>query len=235
MLLKLHAMAVALLVFALWAAWRISLRNARAACLCGTMDRALLWLLSFLQPVVREFARLRGMLLYAARPTWQPHLPDILPPLMPGKRSLQLATLAFWSETSRDRHHLLDALRAELAAKRRVYREDDGWRWFDIEMAPQADLSRALLTVTEYHGDGKCLTRVRCMLRLRHGLVWNLVLWLGFTGLLATLPLPAGWIGVIGGGGTLVAIPLVLRFIRRDLTAMVRRAAVEAGMPESTK
>ena len=76
----------------------------------------LLWLLSFLQPVVREFARLRGMLLYAARPTWQPHLPDILPPLMPGKRSLQLATLAFWSETSRDRHHLLDALRAAFDA-----------------------------------------------------------------------------------------------------------------------
>jgi len=235
MLLKLHAMSVALLVFALWAAWRISLRNARAACLSGTIDRALLWLLSFLQPVVREFARLRGMLLYAARPTWLPHMPDILPPLMPGKRSLQLATLAFWSETNRDRHHLLDALRAELAAKRRVYREDDGWRWFDIEMAPQADLSRALLTVSEYHGDGKCLTRVRCMLRLRHGLVWNLVLWLGFTGLLATLPLPVGWIGVIGGGGTLVTILLVLRFIRRDLTAMVRRAAAEAGMPESTK
>lgn len=235
MLLKLHAVAVALVVFALWAAWRISLRNARAACLGGTIDRGLLWLLSFLQPVVREFARLRGMLLYAARPTWQPHMPDILPPLMPGKRSLQLATLAFWSETNRDRHHLLDALRAELAAKRRVYREDDGWRWFDIEMAPQADLSRALLTVSEYHGDGKCLTRVRCMLRLRHGLLWNLVLWLVFTGLLATLPLPAGWIGVIGGGGTLVAIPLVLRFIRRDLTAMVRRAAVEARMPESTK
>jgi glycosyltransferase involved in cell wall biosynthesis len=235
MLLKLHAMSVALVVFALWAAWRISLRNARAACLSGTIDRALLWLLSFLQPVVREFARLRGMLLYAARPTWQPHLPDILPPLMPGKRSLQLATLTFWSETNRDRHDLLDALRAELTAKRRVYREDDGWRWFDIETAPQADLSRALLTVTEYHGDGKCLTRVRCMLRLRHGLVWNLVLWLGFTGLLATLPLPVGWIGVIGGGGTLVAIPLVLRFIRRDLTAMVRRAAAEAGMPESTK
>jgi hypothetical protein len=195
----------------------------------------LLWLLSFLQPVVREFARLCGMLIYAARPTWRPHLPEILPPLKPGKISLTLTKLSFWSEEGRDRHHLLDALRGVLAEKRRLYREDDGWRWFDFELDPHSDLSRAFITVTEYHGQGRCLTRVRCLLRVRRGLVWNLVLWLGFTGLLATLPMPIGLLGVIGAGGTLIGIPLALRFIRRDLTAMLHEAVKQAGMPESTK
>jgi hypothetical protein len=201
----------------------------------GWRDGALLWLLSFLQPVVRELARLWGMLVEGARPTWRPHLPDILPPLKPGKISLTLTTLSFWSEEGRDRHYLLDALRKVLAENRRMVREDDGWRWFDFELAPHSDLSRAFMTVTEYHGQGRCLTRVRCLLRVRRGLVWNLALWLGFAGLLATLPMPIGLLGVIGAGGTLIGIPLALRFIRRDLTSMLREAAEQAGMPEATK
>lgn len=233
--MRLESVAVMMLMFAGWAAWRISRRNAHASCLHGVRDGALLWLLSFLQPVVREFARLCGMLIYAARPTWRPHLPEILPPLKPGKISLTLTTLSFWSEEGRDRHHLLDALRGVLAEKRRLYREDDGWRWFDFELDPHSDLSRAFITVTEYHGQGRCLTRVRCLLRVRRGLVWNLVLWLGFAGLLATLPMPIGLLGVIGAGGTLIGIPLALRFIRRDLTAMLHEAAKQAGMTEATK
>jgi hypothetical protein len=91
------------------------------------------------------------------------------------------------------------------------------------------------MTVTEYHGHDRCLTRVRCMLRVRRGLVWNLALWLGFAGLLAMLPMPIGLLGVIGAGGTLIGIPLALRFIRRDLVSMLNEAAAKAGMPESTK
>lgn len=235
LILRLESVALLLLLFAAWAAWRISRRNAHAACLTSVRDGALLWLLSFLQPVVREFARLWGMLVEGARPTWRPHLPDILPPLKPGKISLPLTTLSFWSEDGRDRHHLLSALRVVLAEERRVYREDDGWRWFDFELAPHSDLSRAFMTVTEYHGHDRCLTRVRCMLRVRRGLVWNLALWLGFAGLLAMLPMPIGLLGVIGAGGTLIGIPLALRFIRRDLVSMLNEAAAKAGMPESTK
>jgi hypothetical protein len=235
LVLRLESVAVMMVMFAAWAAWRISRRNAHAACLNGWRDGALLWLLSFLQPVVREQARLWGMVVEGARPTWRPHLPDILPPLKPGKISLTLATLSFWSEDGHDRHQLLAALRAVLAEKRSLYREDDGWRWFDLELSPHSDLSRAFMTVTEYHGNGRCLTRVRCLLRVRRGLVWNLVLWLAFSGLMATLPMPIGLLGLLGAGGTLFGIPLALRLIRRDLANITHEAAEQAGMPAATK
>jgi hypothetical protein len=241
LVVKLPALAAALLFFAIWAAWRISARNARAASLRGWLDRALLLLLSFLQPVVREFARLRGMILYAARPTWRPHLPDILPPVKPRKISIRLATLTFWSESGGDRYHLIEALRHHFVHERRLFRQDDGWRWFDLELNPQNDLSCSLLTVTEYYGGGRCLTRVRCMLRLRRGLVWNVVLWLAFAALLATLPLPIGLLGLIGGGATLVLIPVAIHLIRRDLITLTQTAAqsvelsvVSAATPQST-
>lgn len=228
--LRQHGLAVALAAFAGWAAWRVSARNARHAGLHGITDRLLLWLLSFLQPVVREFARLRGMLLYAARPTWHPGLPDILPPLKPRKISLPCITCSFWSEDGRDRHHLLRALRQELDRRRAIYREDDGWRWFDIELVPQNDLSRSILTVTEYHGGGRCLTRVRAMLRLRRGLVWNLLLWLAFATVLATLPLPIGFLGITALAATLILIPVAVVLIRRDMTALIHAAAETAGL-----
>jgi hypothetical protein len=233
--LRLEPVALLLLVFASWAAWRISRRNAQAVCLGGLRDGTLLWLLSFLQPVVREFARLSGMFIGGARPTWRPHAPDILPPLKPGKISITLTTLSFWSEEGHDRHCLLNALRHVLTENRRMVREDDGWRWFDFELAPHSDLSQAFMTVTEYHGHRRCLTRVRCMLRIRRGLFWNLALGLGLACLLATLPLPIGFFGVIGVVGILIGIPLALRFIRLDMKSMLHQAAVQAGMPEATK
>lgn len=233
--LRLEPVALLLLVFASWAAWRISRRNAQAVCLGGLRDGTLLWLLSFLQPVVREFARLSGMFIGGARPTWRPHAPDILPPLKPGKISITLTTLSFWSEEGHDRHCLLNALRHVLTENRRMVREDDGWRWFDFELAPHSDLSQAFMTVTEYHGHRRCLTRVRCMLRIRRGLVWNLALGLVLACLLATLPLPIGFFGVIGVVGILIGIPLALRFIRLDMKSMLHQAAVQAGMPEATK
>ena len=91
------------------------------------------------------------------------------------------------------------------------------------------------MTVTEYHGKGRCLTRVRCLLRVRRGLVWNLVLWLAFSGLMATLPMPIGLLGLLGAGGTLIGIPLALRVIRRDLANITHEAAEQAGMPAATK
>lgn len=230
LVLKSPLVATAFLAFALWASWRISSRNAHASSLRGTANRSLLWLLSFLQPIIREFARLRGMILYTARPTWQPALPDILPPLKPRKISTEVAEFALWSDSNADRHAFLAALRAELARRRRIYREDDGWRWFDLELSPQNDLSSSLLTVTEYHGHGRCLTRVRAMLRVRRGLVWNLLLWIAFAGLLATLPMPLGLLGIIGVSITLTLVPAAIYFTRRELISLTQTAAQRAGL-----
>jgi hypothetical protein len=217
-------------VFAMAAAWRVAARNGRLCGLNSGFDFMVLSWLCFLQPVVREMARVRGMITHSARPTWQPVLPEIIPPLKPRKHSLCLATRAFWSSENGDRHALLDALVRELERQRRVIRLDDGWRWHDIEVSPQKEVSRAFLTVTEYHGNGRCLTRVRCLLRLSRAAVWNVLLWVAFTGLLAAWAAPVKWFGWTGLALTFATLFFGSLKVRGDLIRLLERAAEQAKL-----
>lgn len=226
-------MALGLLGFALWSAWQVSARNAATANIHGVRDRLLLWWLSFLQPMVREWARLRGMLTLGARPSRHPLLPDIMPPTRPHKVTFNLGTLRFWSETGADREVWLEELRKVLRAAHILFREDDGWRWFDVEAWPWSGTSRAFLSVTEFHGDGRCLTRVRLLLRIRRSLGLNLLLWfviatiLMVTGLHALLVL-----GLVAGIAIGLVLPLGVWVIRREMCKLARAAASKAGLVE---
>lgn len=225
--------AAGLLGFALWSAWQVSARNAAAANLRGLRDRLLLWWLSFLQPMVREKARLDGMLKLGARPSRHPLLPDIMPPMRPHKITLSLGTLRFWSESGADREAWLQELGKVLRAAHILFREDDGWRWFDVETWPWSEVSRAFLSVTEFHPDERRLTRVRLLLRIRRSLGWNLLLWfviatiLMVAGLHALLVLGLAAIIVIG-----LVLPLGVWIIRREMCKLARAAASKAGMVE---
>lgn len=64
-----------------------------------------------MQPVVREWARLRGMITLGARPSRRPVLPEIIPPEMPHKRAITLGALRFWSETGVNRDAWLHEMR----------------------------------------------------------------------------------------------------------------------------
>lgn len=225
--------ALGVLLFALWSAWRVSTHNANSAGLHGVWNRLLLWILSWLQPVVRECARLRGMLKLGARPSWKPTLPEIIPPEMPHKQAITLGTLKFWSEDNVTRDAWLDALRRSFRAAHIIFRQDDGWRWFDVEAWPNASLSRAFLSVTEYHGEGRCLTRVRLILRMRRGLWWNLLLWF----IVAAILMAAGLhslmvLGIAAASAVVVLIPLGLWLIRREMQKLARHAAQAAGLTE---
>jgi glycosyltransferase involved in cell wall biosynthesis len=225
--------SVAAWVFAMSAAWRVSRHNANTAGLHDTPDRLLLWLLCWVQPVVREWARLLGMVKLGARPSWKPVLPEIVPPEMPHKHAIPLGTLAFWSENGVTREAWLDEMRRSLKASHVIFRQDDGWRWFDLELWPNHELSRAFLSVTEYHGEGRCLTRVRLMLRVRRGLGWNLVLWF----IVSTILMAAGLhtVMLLGTAAVLAAavfIPLGAWMIRREMRKLARDAAKAAGLSE---
>ncbi|OYW71566.1 MAG: hypothetical protein B7Z37_27455, partial [Verrucomicrobia bacterium 12-59-8] len=225
--------AAGLLGFALWAAWQVSARNAAAANIRGMCDRLLLWWLSFLQPVVREWARLRGMLALGARPSCSPQLPDIIPPSRPHKITLSLGTLCFWSETGVTREGWLHELRKVLRSAHILFREDDGWRWFDIEAWPWSEVSRAFLSVTEFHADGRCLTRVRLLLRIRRGFWMNLLLWL----IVAAILMAAGLhtllvLGAVAAIAIALLIPLGVWIIRREMRKLARAAATSAGLVE---
>lgn len=226
-------LALGVLLFALWAAWRTSTHNADAAGLRGLRDRLLLGWLSGAQPVVREWARLLGMLRLGARPTWQPVLPEIMPPEMPHKQAVSLGTLKFWSEAGVTREAWLEALRHTLKTSHVIFRQDDGWRWFDIEAWPNGTLSRAFLSVTEYHGEGRCLTRVRLILRMRRGLGLNLLLWLA----VAAIIMAAGLhtlllLGILATLGVGLVLPAGLWLIRREMQKSARQAAQAAGLVE---
>ena len=226
-------LAAACLVFALWAAWRVSKHNAGTAGLHGWRDRLLLWALSWMQPVVRESARLLGMLRLRAWPAWRPLLPEIVPPELPHKQAIALGTLKFWSETGVTRDAWLEALRRSLKASHIIFRQDDGWRWFDIETWPNAALSRAFLSVTEYHGEGRCLTRVRLLLRMRRGLGLNLLLWLAVGAIIMAAGLHTLLLlGIAAAGGVLVIVPAGLWLIRREMQKAARQAAKAAGLVE---
>lgn len=226
-------LALGVLLFPVWSAWRISFHNAESAGLHGAGDRLLLWALAWMQPVVREWARLLGMLKLRARPTWAPMLPEIMPPEMPHKHAITLGTLKFWSDKDITRDAWLSAMRQTLKTAHIIFRQDDGWRWFDIETWPNGALSRAFLSVTEYHGEGRCLTRVRLILRLRRGWGLNLLLWLAVTAIIVSSGLHT--LLLLGIAATLVVlmvVPLGLWMIRREMRKLTRHAAQAAGLAE---
>jgi hypothetical protein len=72
----------------------------------------------------------------------------------PGRR-------VYWSEEGRDRHHLLGAIFQLLEEEGWRYSSDTGWNEWDIQIYGNFWWSMVAQTVTEYHGAGKCLTRVR--------------------------------------------------------------------------
>lgn len=226
-------LALGLLGFAGWSAWQVSARNAAATSIHGPLDRLLLWWLSFLQPVVREWARLRGMMALGARPSRHPLLPDIIPPTRPHKITLSLGTLCFWSETGITRDAWLQELRKALRAAHIIYREDDGWRWFDIEAWPWSEVSRAFLSVTEFHANGRCLTRVKLLLRIRRSFVWNMLLWLIVTAILMAAGLHMLLVlGLVAVLAIVLLLPLGVWFIRREMRRLARSAASSAGLIE---
>src|SRR5206468_6407731 len=77
-----------------------------------------------------------------------------------------LSRRVFWNEQRRDRHYLLGALFESLEEEGWRYSTDSGWNDWDIQIYGNFWWSIALQTVTEYHGGGKCLTRVRLRNRM---------------------------------------------------------------------
>ncbi len=141
-----------LLAVALYAAWR----RGDSREVSGWSARLLLWLLCLAQPVVRDWARLKGMVMLGARPAFKPFLPYIVPPRRPAKNTRKCLELAFWSDAGAGREAWIQEFRNVLAEDRLTAREDDGWRWFDFELFDLVGLA----SVTEYHGGLKMLTRI---------------------------------------------------------------------------
>ena len=126
--------------------------------------RLLVMLLAFVQPLVRGWSRYFTWLHFKRTPRSVIRAHEYLPA---GRSAMgRLGRRIFWSEGGRDRHYLLGAIFQLLEEEGWRYSTDTGWNEWDIQIYGNFWWSIALQTVTEYHGGGKCLTRVRLRDRL---------------------------------------------------------------------
>jgi GT2 family glycosyltransferase len=120
--------------------------------------RLLVMCLAFVQPLVRGFSRYFTWLHFKRTPRSVISTHEQLPPGVMGRG---LRRRVFWSEDGKDRHHLLGAIFQLLEEEGWRYSIDTGWKEWDIQIYGNFWWSIVLQTVTEYHGGGKQLTRVR--------------------------------------------------------------------------
>src|SRR5947207_3390948 len=136
--------------------------------------RLLVMLLALAQPLVRGFSRYFTWLHFKRTPgsviRAHEHLPER------AHFAGILGRRVFWSEQGRDRHYLLGSIFQLLDEEGWRYSTDSGWNEWDIQIYGNFWWSIALQTVTEYHGGGKCLTRVRLRSRLvTTTIIFNLI------------------------------------------------------------
>ena len=120
--------------------------------------RLLVMCLAFVQPLVRGFSRYFTWLHFKRTPRSVISTHEQLPAAAMGRG---LRRRVFWSEEDRDRHHLLGAIFQLLEEEGWRYSIDTGWKEWDIQIYGNFWWSTVLQTVTEDHGGGKKLTRVR--------------------------------------------------------------------------
>ncbi len=215
---------------AAWAAWMRMRKHESGPTRLGIRGRSLLWLLCLLQPVVRECSRLAGMIRLGSRPSWHPSLPEIIVPRRPRKWTVPLSVVCFWNEQGRGRSQWAEAFRVLLREQTVPFREDEGWRWFDFELHPAWPVSLAVTTVTEHHGQGRCLTRIRANARIRRHLAVLLAAWLlgCLAEKLAFIALPRWLHGVMAALAVTVFLAAGWQWIAAG--RLIRLAAHAAGL-----
>ena len=179
--------------------------------------------LCWLHPIVREGARLRGMITLGARPSWQPTLREVFEPSKPRRISLPLGEWSFWSESGADRQTFLTHLAEVLKGSGQESETDTGWRRHDLETPVLSHLRCSVLTVTEYHAGDRTLTRVHCRVRMRG---WELALLM----VLFALQGFDIWHGEWEESLILLFIFFLAAHLRFKIKRFIRKAAEQTGM-----
>ena len=190
--------------------------------------RLLVIILAFAQPLVRGFSRYFTWFRFKRTPASVIRKHEHLPERIRAEGSLSRRT--YWSEQGRDRHYLLGALFELLEEEGWRYSTDSGWNDWDIQMYGNFWWSIALQTVTEYHGGGKCLTRVRLRNRM---VITTIILNLIAISLLIYRQLNVSHIdlwSIIGYVLFLIFLGTRARALKSRVAELVELAALRAGL-----
>jgi hypothetical protein len=130
----------------------------------GLVSRLLVLVFSYLQPLVRSFHRYRTRLFYVhptAGAPWVTAATSVRFPFTGQK------TIAYWSETGRDRMEMLERV-VEFLSKNRWGRiVDSGWTDWDLRIYCHPLVYLQVRTTQENHGGNRRLVRVHHKMRLR--------------------------------------------------------------------
>jgi len=121
--------------------------------------RLLVTFLALAQPLVRGWTRYYVWLKFKRTPknVIETHEEDFRP-----ARGSSITNLEFWDEeTGKGREALLPATIEALEKENWSYSMDTGWKDWDVQVYGSFWWGIEMLTVTEYHGGPKALTRVR--------------------------------------------------------------------------
>lgn len=136
-------------------------------------SRPLVSCLSFLQPIVRGWARYRGHLTLHQPPLSVHENLDSLSTQYEGR---PCAEAAYWNERGMERPAFIATVRRRLDQRNWPYRPDTGWDSFDLEILGSRWSRLDLMTAGEIHGEGRRLFRCRYVARwspLAHAVFWS--------------------------------------------------------------
>jgi GT2 family glycosyltransferase len=150
-----------MLLLTLYAAWRRArLQPPPAHTAPFWKGRLLLWMLCLVQPIIRDWGRLKGMIKLRALPSGTTTWPGKHLTRRPSAPRDHWQHETFWSEKGLGREELLRAMRLLASSHDLTWRETGDHSTCDAILVTRQRKRVGVTTVTEYHADGKCLTRV---------------------------------------------------------------------------
>jgi GT2 family glycosyltransferase len=155
----LRVLPVVMIGLTLWAGWMYMVHAQLESRFDGYRSRLLLFYLSLRQPLVRGWARYFTWL----RHKRTPKLVELSPQEWPHHRPSwwRCRCLEFWSQDGKSRLELLPGLKEMFEAEGWRFICDNGWSHWDFQIFANQWWHIDLLTQSEYHAAGACLTRVR--------------------------------------------------------------------------
>ncbi|MDA0810909.1 MAG: glycosyltransferase [Verrucomicrobia bacterium] len=143
-----------------WNAWKRTSRRRIDPRFDSRRARAMLWLMTLIQPIARGATRS----LHSAKLMAVPRGAIFGGTLLRFPRIAfwkKVGQIAVWNEEGKNRDDLLAKIVKELDLHSWKHRLDDGWRDWDIEVLQNLWWRVRITTVTEYHKGKNRLTRIR--------------------------------------------------------------------------